>query len=451
MARFVAGEAAVGMSRVVAITSPVSLARWWVVSIALCSAVAGCTIRVGGSSDASGGTSPRNEAPAATDTCDEVDGLPTIDKRAAAEAGEAALTRAGKSLADAWADPAAFQLFEEAAYRSAGCDLMSHLMSEAGKVQQPLHADRGPDYYCGPGHGADKLFVAAVSDCLNDLCRMHDACYAQCSARTGVTCMWSEPTAACDDPFVAAMNGCEDDSNQFGSFLVRFVARGLRTLRITGFGCPADMTCPGNGPCLTDRRSEACNYCLEQLDIGGVCLARACKDDPDEATCYAANCPSVSRCYGGYDVPVPPPPLPPISEVDPTSRWSVSVLRAVIPDTKPSGELWDADAGGYASPDVVIGVRVGRPDAVQAKTAEQPDSLVPTWTNAQPLVQATALDLQTFIEFTATDLDLVFDDPIGTCTTAATANDFTGKPVAFECVGDTGGAFTVYFALQPAN
>lgn len=451
MATFGDREAADGTSRVVAAARLVRLACWTVVTLVVCTAFGGCTIRTGDNVDANGGESSCDESPAATDTCDEVDRLPTSDKRAAAEAGEAALTRDGKSLADAWADPAAFQLFQEAAYRSAGCDLMEHVMSDAGKVQQGLHVDAGPDYYCGPGHGSDSLFVPAVSGCLNDLCRAHDACYAQCSRPTGLACMWGGPTSACDDPFMEAITGCEDDSNEFGSFLVRFLATGLYTSGITGLGCPADMTCPGNGPCLTDRPSEACNYCLEKRDIGGVCLERACQDDPDETTCYAANCPTVSGCYGGYDVPVPPATMPPIPDVDPNSRWSLSVLQAVIPDTKPTGETWDADAGGVANPDVVIGVRAGQPEAAQAGTVEVRDNLAPTWPDALPLVEATALDLQTFIEFSATDVDLAFDDPIGTCSTAAVASDFTGDPVAFECADDTGLIFTVYFALKPVE
>jgi len=248
-----------------------------------------------------------------------------------------------------------------------------------------------------------------------------------------------------------AMNSCRDDSNEFGSFLVRFLAVGLYASEIGVAGCPADMTCPGNGPCLTDRQSEACNYCLERRDIGGVCLERACSEDPDETTCYAANCPTVSGCYGGYDVPVAPATKPPTPDLDPTSVWSLSVLQAVIPDTKATGETWDADAGGFASPDVVIGVRAGKADVTQASTVVVQDSLVPTWPDEPPLIEATALDLQTFLEFSATDLDLVFDDPIGTCTTAAVESDFTGKPVTFECADDAGVLFTVYFALTPAS
>lgn len=450
MATCVDGEAAVGKSRVVSLGRPARLACS-LVTLELCTALGGCTIRTGDGIDASGGASSRDEPPAATDTCDEVDRLPKSDKRAAAEAGEAALIRDGKSLADAWADPAAFQLFQEAAYSSAGCDLMEHLMSDAGTVQQELHVDAGPDYYCGSGHGSDRLFVPAVSGCLNDLCRAHDACYAQCSGPTGGACMWGGPTAACDDPFMAAMKDCVDDSNEFGSFLVRFVAGRLYDSKMGEQGCPADMTCPGNGPCLTDRPSDACNYCLEKRDIGGVCLERACKDDRDETTCYSANCPAVGGCYGGYDVPVPPATTPPMPDVDPASRWSLSVLQAVIPDTKPTGETWDADAGGFASPDVVIGVRIGQHGAAQAETVAVQDNLVPMWPDALPLVEATALDLQTLIEFSATDLDLAFDDPIGNCSTAAVASDFTGEPVAFDCVDDTGVLFTVYFALNPVQ
>ncbi len=451
MATFVDGETTVGRSRVVPVARLARFVWWSVAALGMGAALGGCTIRTGDNADASGGASSRDESPAATDTCDEVDRLPKSDKRAAAEAGEAALTRDGKSLADAWADPAAFQLFQEAAYSSAGCDLLKHVMSDAGKVQEGLHVDSGPDYYCGPGHGSDRMRVPAVSSCLNDLCRAHDACYAQCSGPTGGACVWGGPTAACDDRFMVAMKGCEDDSNEFGSFLVRFVATGLYISGIGEVGCPADMTCPGNGPCLTDRQSEACNYCLEKRDIGGVCLERACTDDPDETTCYAANCPTVSGCYGGYDVPLPPATMPPIPDVDPASRWFLSVLQAVIPDTKPTGETWDADAGGVASPDVVIGVRVGQPEAAQADTVEVRDNLAPMWLDALPLREATAFDLQTFIEFSATDVDLAFDDPIGTCATAAVASDFTGEPVAFECADDTGVLFAVYFALKPAN
>jgi hypothetical protein len=115
------------MARVVAVARPVRLAWRLLATVGVCTALGGCTIRTGDNVDASGGASSRDESPAATDTCDEVDSLPKADKRAAAEAGEAALTRDGKSLADAWADPAAFLLFQEAAFSSVGCDLMEHV------------------------------------------------------------------------------------------------------------------------------------------------------------------------------------------------------------------------------------------------------------------------------------------------------------------------------------
>lgn len=429
-------EAVIDGHGVGAVPRPGRAARWFAAALLGAIALAGCTIRAGDSVDANGGASSLDESPAATDTCDEADRLPASDKLAAAETGEAALTDQGMSLADAWADPAAFQLFQEAAYASVGCDLRTHLRSDAGKVQQELHVDAGPDYYCGPEHGSGSLVLPAVSGCLNDLCRAHDACYAQCSRPTGLVCMWGGPTAACDDPFIQDLAGCEDDSNEFGSFLVRFLATGLYAAGITGAGCPADMTCPGNGPCLTDRSSEACTYCPEKRDIGGVCLQRACTDDPDETTCYAANCPTVSGCYGGYDVPVPPATVTPVQDIDPKSRWSLSVLQAVIPDTKPTGETWDADAGGVANPDVVISVRVGQSEVARGETVAAPDNLAPTWLDALPLIEATALDLQTAIEFSATDIDLAFNDPIGTCSTTAVASDFAGEPVAFECADD---------------
>lgn len=62
-----------------------------------------------------------------------------------------------------------------------------------------------------------------------------------------------------------AMNGCEDDSREFGSFLVRFVATGLYTLSSGGAGCPAEMTCPGKGPCLVDRSIDAAHRIVDRI------------------------------------------------------------------------------------------------------------------------------------------------------------------------------------------
>lgn len=418
--------------------------------LAACLIATGCAIRIDDSPGDDGGAPSQVESRSGDDRCEQVDRLPASDKQAAAEAAEAALAKEGKSLAEAWDDPATFKLFQETAYESAGCDLAAHMESDAGRLQQGLHVDAGPDYYCGPGHGADKLFVPAVSSCLNDLCRKHDACYAQCSAPTEGACKWGGPTSYCDDPFMAELATCKDDSNQFGSFLVRFMATALYASNLGAGGCPVGMTCPGKGPCRSDRESDECSYCLDKLDIAGVCFERSCSEDSDEVACYTANCPAIGGCFGGYNLPAPSETESPAT-VEPDSLWAISVLQAVVPSTKPTGETWDADAGGFASPDVVIGVRVGNADSPPSSTTKVQDSLVPMWVDAEPLLTATAADFQASIEFTAVDVDIAFDDPIGRCTTNVKIDDFTGDPIPFVCANDLGVMFTVYFALTPPS
>lgn len=409
-----------------------------------------CTIRAGGNlEDEMGGSPSTMESPPEVDPCVAADALPDAEKEAAAKAAEAQLVSEGKTLAEAWSDPAVFELFQNAAYGAVDCDLAASIPSAPGEQHEALHADAGPDYYCGPGHGADLLLVPAVSDCLNVACRAHDACYAQCSAPTGALCMWGGPTSACDDPFMVAMRACHDDTHEFSSLLVRFVATSLYSAGATAFGCPSEMTCTGEGPCLLDRKSDDCSFCLEKRDVGSVCHDRACVDDADETTCYTANCPAVGGCYGGYNVPVKPVDELPV-EITPESMWTFSVLQAVIPDFKPSGDTWDGDAGGFTNPDVSISVRVGSVDAPLHRTTQIEDMLIPMWPEAPPLFVASALELQSFMEITATDGDLALDDVIGSCSTALTSGDFTGDPVEITCTADGRTAFAVYIALTPA-
>lgn len=388
-----------------------------------------CTLEIGKSSDAGeaagNGSQPQGSAPCAT-----ADQLPEEERRAAADAGVAALTRAGKTLGDAWTEPATFQLFQQAAYGSVGCDLEGEAASSSGMIEQGLHADEGPDFYCGPGHGSARLTVPTVASCLNQACRTHDACYAQCSAPTSLTCMWGGPTATCDDSFMETIESCDDDSHKFASFLVRFLATALYLQPgplTTSLACATGMTCPGLGPCLQEASSESCTHCLESRDVGGVCHERACEDDPVDITCYTANCPEVSGCFGGYNLPAPPVVVPPEETVSPDSQWSVAVLRAVIPDRKPNGDTWDADAGGFAQPDVRVGVRVDGGGLITWTPVIQ-DSLVPTWATPPLIGSATAAALQAGIEFTATDVDLAFHDAIGTCSTAAAVDASTVAP-----------------------
>jgi hypothetical protein len=362
--------------------------------------------------------------------------LPSDERNALYEQARANLEAEGIPFdASWWTDAEKFSAFIGEAYRLAGCEVAAEDGgSSVATIQQPLHSDDGPDFYCGPGHGLPKLTRPRVSQCMNDLCRLHDACYAMCTGPTSALCMWNANTDPCDGSFLEEISDCPSEpGTEFASGAVEFVANGL-DLALALTSCDG-LSCPqfgelGQGVCSTDTGGSDCLACLSETDRGSICYQASCIDEPDDAICYSANCPIVAECFGGYGKGIPNAiqPEPPV--LDPTTvPWDLVVYYLGVPPTKPSGLEWDVDLFGYSPPDPFVRVTVG---SEKAETPSPED--VYFWQSNDPVLRGlTASDLMAGISFDVWDEDFSDDDQVGSCFAQPTDSEFTAEFVEAEC------------------
>lgn len=333
---------------------------------------------------------------------------------------------AGGVSSGAWQDEAEFSALISRVYERAGCPLPEDLDGPA------LHSQDVPQNYCGPGHGRGKLFVPSVDDCLNDLCRQHDACYAMCSQPLARICSFSDTTNGCDEPFIAALNECEISDHWFASHVVIFVAEALDALN--PFSCEG-TECPnfgdvGNGPCSVDFTGNTCGSCLGIVDTNSC--ASACVDDDEQATCVAANCSTTAQCFGGYGYGALPPPTEPVQSdagtvvapdggtadggvvatpllPDPTDLYTLTLLYGVMPPSKLDGAIWDGDG---SAPEGRVTVAVAATDETYVSSYRD-DNFEPVW--YADVATLSPPQISTGISFVVEDIDVFFDDDIGAC------------------------------------
>jgi hypothetical protein len=399
--------------------------------------LAGCTITVteGGDRDAGGHSDDQPDPgtieapPAEPFLCPEwADRDPAeIEQLVQGTVEELSAEDAGGISSEAWQDEAEFSALISRVYEKAGCPLPEDLDGPA------LHSQDAPQNYCGPGHGRGKLFVPTVDDCLNDLCRQHDACYAMCSQPLARLCSFSDATNDCDQPFIAALNECEISDHWFASHVVIFVAEALDTLN--PFSCE-DTECPnfgdvGEGPCSTDFMGDTCGSCLGIVDTNSC--ANACVDDDEPAICVAANCPTTAQCFGGYAYGALPPAEPVQSDAetvvapdggtastdggvltapllpDSTDVYTLTLLHGVLPPSKLDGAVWDGDG---SAPEGRVTVTLTAIEKTFVSSYRE-DNFEPVW-NAEvaPLFPP---QISTEISFVVDDVDVFFDDHVGTC------------------------------------
>jgi hypothetical protein len=384
-----------------------------------------------------------------------LDQLPARDVQRAFEDAAKRLETQGTSLAEAWTDPDRFLELHTEARRAAGCEPISET---PGKAPSALHADHGPDNYCGPGHRAQSFLNPNVSSCLNEACRVHDACYAGCSRKTGLGCMWGSETEACDREMLRSADACEHDDHEFASRGVIWLAHSLDAIG-PNFTCQAGMVCPGVGPCRTNPEGGGCIWCLALQDPNAACLARACNAAIEEL-CYLSNCPDVGQCFGDDSLPdsssggsggsdgVGGAPSEPLGgaggsldggmggqSFDPQTLWVFSIAAAELPPAKPDGLAWDA-GDTFEAPDPFVRARVGRPDAAAHDSTSPEDNFFPTWVPPQELVAATASEFLTYINVEVWDEDLVVHDFAGACTLQLSTEQLGAGLQNFTCSGE---------------
>ena len=417
------------------------------IPVAIAAATSGCVFRTQ-QIDTGSDAGPR---------CESMTVAPA-DALAALEAARARFEASGTTLdARIWEDPDAFVAFVKVAYEELGCSAGD--ASQAGVAQQPLHADHGPDFYCGKGHGVASLFHPPVSDCVNHACYVHDSCYTQCSASTH-GCEFHAETQPCDAPFFATVDECMGtESWRVTDAVVSFIANVIASDET----CGVAMTCPlpgtaAPGPCGLDRGGDRCGQCTDRVDPMGRCLSRACAEAPSDDTCYTANCSDVAPCFGGWgpgapEAYVPDAGLPPDGgdpiPVTGDSLWDLVIEGAKLPDAKANGLPWDEDFGtGFGPPDPYASITVGTGSPVVTPTEQ--DNLYPTWSVRIPGLSAA--DLESSIAFSVTDADLVDDDAVGGCATALSQADFSGQHLSADC-GALGGtaALVIYYHVEPSQ
>ena len=238
--------------------------------------------------------------------CAALEALPADRMEATFAAAAETLAESGVTLdGRALDDPSQFDAFFAALNTLVGCAV-------APEVELPSFQGITTNY-CGPGSG-DAL--PTVSTCLNKLCYLHDACYYMCSAATGKTCLWAQPTHPCDDAMLAAVDACEHESG------TSFRSRAVIWLAKQAYAKGGVNTCPeqpgivcggasGNGPCQgavgagDEAKAEAClAACVSAKDPEMKCfhdhecrLSTGALFSVEEAVCYTANCPAVEDCF----------------------------------------------------------------------------------------------------------------------------------------------------------
>lgn len=384
-----------------------------------------CVVHLEGVQDQDGGTSGAGgTGGASTPTChanDLLEGQRTTIYQRAADNLAAQGTPVDRS---SWTDEASFDAFMREAYDLAGCD------APDDKVQEALGTHK--EFYCGPGHGGAKLGRPEVGDCFNEACKLHDACYAMCDGPTDNGCYWTVNTGSCDGPLLQRLDACAT-SESFAEGAVRFIAS---LLKIKGelFSC-GTLTCPvlgalGGGVCSTNPEGSDCANCLAEADPAGECRDLACPAVPLDPHCYAATCLDVGECYARYGRGLPgavdtPTPVP-----DPDSaRWSVTVVRGILPETDASGSPWDVTLLGFDPPDPFVRVAVG---SFIAQTTSPEDTYVAQW-NEVVLNGIAASDLRAGIQFEVWDEDLIDHDLVGTCTLQLDNGSFAAQVLHPDC------------------
>lgn len=156
-----------------------------------------------------------------------------------------------------WEDPQLFQRYIHTFLETADRQ-RSHV--EAASFSERLAPktliDDGTDVtlvkenYCGPGSGSA---LPSVTDCMNNACRDHDACYSGCTGdRSSKLCSFTSATSSCDRNFFRLIEGCqgqrqEGTQQQLLSDAVALIAQVITAVPHDE-ACGADFSCPQTGP-----------------------------------------------------------------------------------------------------------------------------------------------------------------------------------------------------------
>lgn len=211
-------------------------------------------------------------------------------------------------------------------------------------------------------------------------------------------------------------------------------------------GCCDGETCLlGNDDTLCGRGGESCADCGGTgVCSSGMCADRACSDtcegccDGDlclsgtlSGACGAEGAACID-CGAAFDCGVGR------CQVDPASRWNLTIVRATFSALDPSGSAWDSGGG---APDPFAQVRVDSAGAtLTERTARIDNTTTPNW---DELVHSNvrADDLMREVIIDIRDHDPISpDDPIVYCRWLPSNDAFLWGRIILSCSETTGPA-----------
>jgi hypothetical protein len=229
--------------------------------------------------------------------------------------------------------------------------------------------------------------------------------------------------------------------------------------------------CDAKGECQTGTTAAACGSggvtCAAcsgaQQCVGNQCIESSCKASCATGCCTTAGCQpgnTATACGTGGNACTSCGTLACVSgacNVDPTKKWTITVLSAVIPSQTKAGYAWDILGGlpdgkvrGYSG-------LTGTDKSTAAHTDTTKfvaDTLTPVWTDGNVLfnsaggVSSTEL-LGGKLRLDVFDDDVASDDYVGGCVQTLTAADFAGTLKDVKCPADTEVAVTIRYKITP--
>lgn len=195
----------------------------------------------------------------------------------------------------------------------------------------------------------------------------------------------------------------------------------------TDISCSAGNCVPAEATCL--------DFCTEGCCMGDTCVPFEMQSN---ATCGQANgstpvacetCTGANNCAQGVCANGP--------------AWIVTIVSATIADTDLDGAAWDF-LGGLPEPEIAGGL--GGEAADDFLTPFESDTLTPTW-NYTVGAYGQANLLAKGLNLVFTDVDVVFDDPMGDCTFTITQADLDSGSKTQATCGPKATAVIIDFAL----
>lgn len=192
---------------------------------------------------------------------------------------------------------------------------------------------------------------------------------------------------------------------------------------------------------VTKSKGADCAACLDETDRASLCGDAACDGNVSDAICYAANCPEVSECFGGYGLGVPGgvTPVDPISDPD-AVVWDLHVYRGELPALRPDGNYWDIDALGWSPPDQFVIASVG---SVATSPTDSPEDVYKPHWDEKVLSGLTAQSLRDGITFGVWDEDVFEHDYVGSSHFEMSNDTFDAKLLTASC--DTEGLVVCFY------